>query len=46
MSESLGAPRRYRVTHQSVYRYSEPVTLSHQQLHLTPRPLDYQGSGG
>ncbi|HMF52667.1 MAG TPA: transglutaminase family protein [Candidatus Saccharimonadales bacterium] len=44
MSESLGAPRRYRVTHQSVYRYSEPVTLSHQQLHLTPRPLDYQRS--
>ena len=44
MSESLGAPRRYRVTHQSVYRYSEPVTLSHQQIHLTPRPLDYQRS--
>ena len=45
MSESLGAPRRYQVMHQSVYRYSEPVTLSHQQLHLTPRPLDYQVSG-
>ena len=46
MSERFGAPRRYQVMHQSVYRYSEPVTLSHQQLHLAPRPLDYQVSGG
>jgi transglutaminase-like putative cysteine protease len=34
--------RRYRAEHHTVYRYSEIVTLSHQQLHLTPRPLDYQ----
>ncbi len=34
----------YRVEHRTLYRYSEPVTLSHQQLHLTPRPLSYQRS--
>lgn len=33
---------RYRVEHYTAYRYSEPVMLSHQQLHLTPRILDYQ----
>jgi transglutaminase-like putative cysteine protease len=34
--------RCYRVEHRTTYRYSEPVTLSHQQLHLTPRQLAYQ----
>jgi transglutaminase-like putative cysteine protease len=34
----------YRVEHRTTYRYSEPVTLSHQQLHLTPRHLVYQHS--
>ncbi len=34
--------RPYRVVHYTAYRYSEPVMLSHQQLHLTPRALDYQ----
>lgn len=34
--------RRYRVTHETVYRYEAPVTLSYQQLHLTPRPLAWQ----
>jgi len=34
----------YRVEHQTSYRYSEPVMLSHQQLHLTPRPLAHQHS--
>jgi transglutaminase-like putative cysteine protease len=34
--------RHYRVEHYTAYRYSEPVMLSHQQLHLTPRILDYQ----
>lgn len=34
--------RCYRVEHRTTYRYSEPVTLSHQQLHLTPRHLAYQ----
>jgi transglutaminase-like putative cysteine protease len=39
---SQNGARRYRVEHDTAYRYSEPVMLSHQQLHLTPRPLDYQ----
>jgi transglutaminase-like putative cysteine protease len=34
--------RHYQVEHHTAYRYSEPVMLSHQQLHLAPRPLDYQ----
>ncbi len=34
--------RRYKVDHYTAYRYSEPVMLSHQQLHLAPRQLDYQ----
>jgi transglutaminase-like putative cysteine protease len=36
--------RRYRVEHHTAYRYSEPVLLSHQQLHLTPRALARQHS--
>lgn len=39
---SNNSTRRYRVDHCTNYRYSEPVMLSHQQLHLTPRPVDYQ----
>jgi transglutaminase-like putative cysteine protease len=39
---SQNGTRQYRVEHYTAYRYSEPVMLSHQQLHLTPRPLDYQ----
>lgn len=39
---SANQSRRYRVEHQTAYRYSDPVMLSHQQLHLTPRRLDYQ----
>jgi transglutaminase-like putative cysteine protease len=34
--------RHYQVEHHTAYRYSEPVMLSHQQLHLTPRPLNHQ----
>ena len=34
--------RQFKVEHYTAYRYSEPVMLSHQQLHLTPRTLDYQ----
>ena len=41
---STGSVRCYRLEHRTIYRYSEPVTLSHQQLHLTPRPLVYQRS--
>lgn len=40
MSEARA--RRYRIEHHTAYRYSEPVMLSHQQLHLTPRPLGWQ----
>jgi transglutaminase-like putative cysteine protease len=42
---SQNGARHYRVEHDTAYRYSEPVMLSHQQLHLTPRILDYQTIG-
>jgi transglutaminase-like putative cysteine protease len=32
----------YQVEHFTAYHYSEPVMLSHQQLHLKPRPLEHQ----
>ena len=41
---SADSVRCYRLEHRTTYRYSEPVTLSHQQLHLTPRSLVYQRS--
>jgi len=41
---SQNAARRYRVEHDTAYRYSKPVLLSHQQLHLTPRALARQRS--
>ncbi len=41
---SQNGARRYRVEHRTAYRYSEPVLLSHQQLHLTPRALAHQHS--
>lgn len=36
------ASARYRVEHRTLYKYSAPVTLSHQRLHLTPRPVPHQ----
>jgi hypothetical protein len=39
---SLNGARRYRIEHHTAYRYSEPVMLSHQQLHLTARLLESQ----
>ena len=33
---------RYRVSHETVYEYSDAVSLCHNQVHLTPRTLDYQ----
>jgi transglutaminase-like putative cysteine protease len=39
---SQNGARRYRVEHHTAYRYSAPVMLSHQQLHLTPRLLGNQ----
>lgn len=33
---------RYRVRHETLYRYSADVVHSHQLLHLVPRPAPYQ----
>lgn len=33
---------RYRVVHETSYRYQSSVTLSHQLLHLTPRQTAFQ----
>jgi len=33
---------RYRVVHETRYRYQSMVTLSQQYMHLTPRSLPYQ----
>ena len=33
---------RYRIRHQTLYRYSADVVHSHQMLHLVPRPAPYQ----
>lgn len=35
-------PVRYRVVHETSYDYGSPVSLSQQQLHLSPRILDWQ----
>lgn len=35
-------PVRYRVVHETTYDYGSPVSLSQQQLHLSPRILDWQ----
>src|SRR5437588_9398511 len=32
----------YRINHTTTYHYSEPVTLCHNLLHLTPRRGPYQ----
>lgn len=33
---------RYRVTHRTLYRYGEPVTLCHNEAHLRPRSGPFQ----
>lgn len=33
---------RYRIIHDTEYRYAEPVSLSRQLLHLTPRQVPWQ----
>ena len=38
----MSEPRRYRVLHTTGYRYSAPVALSRQLLHLTPREFNWQ----
>lgn len=39
---SAGACARYRVVHETRYRYNSTVTLSQQYLHMTPRAFSYQ----
>jgi len=39
---NANSEQRYQIEHFTAYHYSEPVMLSHQQLHLTPRPLARQ----
>ena len=39
---SLEVCARYRVVHETHYRYQSPVTLSQQYLHLSPRSFAYQ----
>jgi transglutaminase-like putative cysteine protease len=41
---SQNGARHYQVEHHTAYHYSEPAMLSHQQLHLTPRPLNHQST--
>ena len=33
---------KFEVSHRTVYRYSQPVSISHHLLHLTPRPATFQ----
>lgn len=35
----------YEVSHRTVYRYSQPVSISHHLLHLTPRDGPWQACG-
>ena len=35
-------PVRYHVLHETFYDYGSPVSLSQQQLHLSPRILAWQ----
>lgn len=35
----------YEVSHRTLYRYSQPVSISHHLLHLTPRDSDFQTCG-
>jgi len=39
---TLNREQLYQIEHFTAYHYAEPVMLSHQQLHLTPRPLAHQ----
>lgn len=38
----MGKPIRYVVIHETKYSYESPVSLSQQQLHLTPRLCSWQ----
>ena len=36
------ASARYRIIHETTYRYETPVSISRQHLHLTPRDCAWQ----
>ncbi len=38
----MDKPVKYRVTHETVYRYAAPVDISRQIAHLTPRDTSWQ----
>jgi transglutaminase-like putative cysteine protease len=38
----MSNPVRYRIRHETIYRYESDVVHSHQLLHLVPRPSRYQ----
>lgn len=38
----MGEPVRYKVVHETVYRYSSPVASSRQIAHLAPRAVSWQ----
>ncbi|HXS31387.1 MAG TPA: transglutaminase family protein [Steroidobacteraceae bacterium] len=38
----MGEVFRYRVMHETIYRYSSPVVISRQIAHLTPRETSWQ----
>ncbi len=38
----MGEPVRYRVSHETVYRYTAPVDVSRQIAHLAPREVSWQ----
>jgi transglutaminase-like putative cysteine protease len=40
--QPAGARARYRVVHETRYKYQSAVSLSQQYLHLTPRSFPYQ----
>ncbi|MGB3486194.1 MAG: transglutaminase family protein [Mycobacterium sp.] len=42
MTSAVQGTRRYQVTHQTTYRYSDVVTSSYGRCHLTPRNTDLQ----
>ena len=39
---SAAIPVRYDVRHTTIYSYSEPVPVCHNEIHLVPRPLPRQ----
>jgi transglutaminase-like putative cysteine protease len=38
----MSEPVRYRVSHETVYKYTAPVNISRQIAHLTPREISWQ----